>query len=111
MRRLLLLLASTMRVFFSSPAAADVLTAENKVSLCTADYQGRVAVDRDELAYAIVGIASGINRYLDGANPAGLRNGSIERRSKSGLSSEPLYAVRNAGTKLPPQPIAPSGPP
>jgi hypothetical protein len=66
-------------------------------------------VDRDALAYAIV-TEAGAGLYLDGSNPTGVRDRSIQLKTSGGILSEPVYAVVNAGTRLVPEDNRPFGP-
>jgi hypothetical protein len=93
----------------SQAVAAAVLTADNEIPLCTTSHQGKPAVDKDALAYAIVDEA-GAGRYLDGSNPTGLRDGAIQLRTAGGVQSEPVYVVLNFGTKAVPAENQPFGP-
>ena len=86
-----------------------VLTVENEAQLCTDVSQGRRAVDKDALAYAIV-TEAGAGLYLDGSSPTGMRDRSIQLKTSGGILSEPVYAVLNAGTKMVPEENQPFGP-
>jgi hypothetical protein len=89
--------------------SAAVLTLENEAQLCTAVDQGRRAVDRDALAYAIV-TEAGAGLYLDGANPTGIRDRAIQLKTSGGILSEPVYAVLNAATRTVAEDNRPFGP-
>lgn len=79
----------------STPAAAEILTAENSAYLCQASGQKEV-VDTDRLAYLIASEANA-DRFLDGANPTGQSDGVIQLRSSPTAPSEAVYAVTHSG--------------
>lgn len=88
---------------------AEVFSLDNETQLCIASYQGKRAVDKDALAYVIV-TEAGAGLYLDGSNPTGLRDRSIQLRTSDGIPSEPLYAILHAATNAAPEENQPFGP-
>jgi hypothetical protein len=106
-RRIAVLLVAAVPL--AQALAAEVLTAENEVRLCTASHEGQRAVDRDALAFAIV-VQSGAERYLDGSNPTGLRDGAIQLQSVGDHLSEPAYVMLNGFEHSKPAANRPFGP-
>jgi hypothetical protein len=107
MRRHLIL--ATLLGTWPAAAHAQVLTEDNRTQLCTRSYGGKAAVDIDKLAMLIVSKA-GATMFLDGANRAGIRDGSIQLVSTGATLSEPAYAVVNAGRVSPATANRPFGP-
>lgn len=77
-------------------SVAQILTAENQAELCVASFEGKPAVDKDLLAYAIV-VAAGGASFLDGSNPAGFRDRAVQLQTADGVLSEPVYVMLNYG--------------
>jgi hypothetical protein len=93
MLRLVAAYAALLVALMAPAAAADVLTSVNESRLCRAMYKGRPAIDRDDLARAIVSSVANSMDYLDGANPGGVRNNAVDLTSQNGILSEPTYAI------------------
>jgi hypothetical protein len=92
----------------ATPAAAQVLTADNSSYLCV-PAGGEEVVDTDRLAYLIASEARA-DRYLDGANAVGQSDGVIQLRSSATAPSEPVYAVTHldGNSEGPAQPFGPA---
>lgn len=88
----------------ATQAQASPLTAANFSLLCTPDGTGRLLVDPDRLALALVDMA-GATLLLDGANDAGLTDGQMQLVSTPSRPAEPVYLVLNA--EAPPRPDDP----
>lgn len=88
-------------------ASASILTGENAGQLCVAMPDGRRAVDPDRLAMLV---ASPALPFLDGANPSGTTNGTVELRSTGDAPSEAVYAVIEADRVTPAEANRPFGP-
>lgn len=82
-------------ILAASHAQATPLTAANFPLLCRPDAAGRLTVDSDRLALALVDSA-GATLLLDGANDRGVADQSIQTVSTPSQPSEPTYLVVQA---------------